>query len=458
MTIADTLRKKADGLQKKIDHCFHERLTNTRKRAEEDAHQRREGNTLKATQDVMRKLADLHEARACPAAVKDWRHTTEIETAVRVVKNAERFGSLEALTEEQEEVHTLMAGKPQYTEEAADTAEQLYRAGKSMLQVQQATGIDDQAVKRILTARNVPMRTESVKPQYTDEQRAQVIALYTQESLSAREVGRRLGLKVFTVKEWLTKAGVIRTMSEAAALSVAQHKGRSAPYRKHSESLTYRSVKNGVAHYADTRFELLRMTQLDADPTVTAWEKCRDRISYTDPRGKWHTYNPDLRVTRHTGVTVEEIKPVTLVSFGNNPAKFAAARQYYSERNIGFVIVTEDELGRDALAVFHKPATPTVIDKPGVVDPVQRAHQVRALSQVNRNFDECTFPAAPTPCPSRRSLAQQIPNTKRAWTPSVSLRSSERNLSAASTADASPSQTRRSSVDRRSSASSRRKR
>jgi 16S rRNA G1207 methylase RsmC len=117
MTLAEILRKKADGLQPKIDHCFAQRLTNTRKRAEEDAHQRREGNTLKTIQAVMRRMADLQEAGTCPDALKPWKDITVIGTAVRVVRSAERqkeeFGDrdgtcLARLTEEQRIVQGLM--------------------------------------------------------------------------------------------------------------------------------------------------------------------------------------------------------------------------------------------------------------------------------------------------------------------------------------------------------------
>ena len=117
MTLAEILRKKADGLQPKIDHCFAQRLTNTRKRAEEDAHQRREGNTLKTIQAVMRRMADLHEAGTCPDAIKPWKDITVIGTAVRVVRSAERqkeeFGDREGtclarLTDEQRIVQGLM--------------------------------------------------------------------------------------------------------------------------------------------------------------------------------------------------------------------------------------------------------------------------------------------------------------------------------------------------------------
>jgi len=117
MTLAEILRKKADGLQPKIDHCFAQRLTNTRKRAEEDAHQRREGNTLKTIQAVMRRMADLHEAGTCPDALKPWKDITVIGTAVRVVRSAERqkeeFGDREGtclarLTDEQRIIQGLM--------------------------------------------------------------------------------------------------------------------------------------------------------------------------------------------------------------------------------------------------------------------------------------------------------------------------------------------------------------
>jgi hypothetical protein len=132
VTIAEILRNKADGLQKKIDHCFAPRLTNTRKRAEEAAHQRREGQTLKATQDVMRQVAKMHEDGTCPGPLRPWRHITEFQTAVSVVRSAERqkeeFGDrdgkcLARLTEEQKAVRALM----QPTDPAAEKLHALMR-------------------------------------------------------------------------------------------------------------------------------------------------------------------------------------------------------------------------------------------------------------------------------------------------------------------------------------------
>jgi len=117
MTIAQALRQKAESLQKKTDHCFRERLTNTHKRAEEDAAHRREGYTLKATQEIMRKLADMHEAGTCPEPVRTWRHIADVENAVRAVRSAERqkeeYGDrdgkcLARLSEEQKIVRTMM--------------------------------------------------------------------------------------------------------------------------------------------------------------------------------------------------------------------------------------------------------------------------------------------------------------------------------------------------------------
>jgi len=83
MNTSTSLRKKADALQPKIDNCLRERLTNTRKRAQEDQHMRREGRTLQTMQEVLRKVADLHDSRALPDIFQAIRYVSDVDVPVR---------------------------------------------------------------------------------------------------------------------------------------------------------------------------------------------------------------------------------------------------------------------------------------------------------------------------------------------------------------------------------------
>jgi hypothetical protein len=67
MNIAERLRGKADGLQPKIDHLAAPRLVNTRKRRQEDEGRQRDLRKLRATQTVMRVLADMSDNGGMPA-------------------------------------------------------------------------------------------------------------------------------------------------------------------------------------------------------------------------------------------------------------------------------------------------------------------------------------------------------------------------------------------------------
>lgn len=88
-------RASADRLQAKIDHRLRQRLTNTRKRKEEDEHARREGRTLEAVQTALRKLADQWDAETVNDRLRTFTSMAQVEQSVRIVKccerNAEQF-------------------------------------------------------------------------------------------------------------------------------------------------------------------------------------------------------------------------------------------------------------------------------------------------------------------------------------------------------------------------------
>jgi hypothetical protein len=86
--------------------------------------------------------------------------------------------------------------------------------------------------------------------------------------------------------------------------------------------------------------EMLRMQQLDNDPTVKTWTR-------QVPTVKWAggIYVPDLYVEYRDGrVVVEEVKPSSQLRYEENVQKWAAARELLGS-NIGFRVVTEKDLG-----------------------------------------------------------------------------------------------------------------
>lgn len=175
---------------------------------------------------------------------------------------------------------------------------------------------------------------------YSQGLKDEAARMYVDEQVSAAVVAERLGLKTFTVKEWLSGRGLLRSMSEAAALSVA------ARPRARATSRLWFCSKSGERHFAESSLEFLRMQQLDDDRSVLAWARCRQPIPYTDLAGKRRNYIPDFVVTMSNGDTViEEIKPLALVSSDLNRAKFSACRAFCRRRKWRFAVLTEKDVG-----------------------------------------------------------------------------------------------------------------
>lgn len=211
-------------------------------------------------------------------------------------------------------------------------------------------GIDDQLVRRLLDRAGVTSPGKRLIPRYSAAMKAEAIRLYVDERMSSERVAKRLGLKVFTVKEWVSAAGVIRSMSEAAALAIARGKKRGRSLSHH----LWHSAKTGAWHMADSTYEVVRMRQLDEDPKVLSWDLCRRRIQYIHPiSGAIKHYVPDIEIVGSDGVIrVEEIKPSCFVSDPVNLAKADAAQAYFSGFGIRYSIVTEQDIGVDQIAAY----------------------------------------------------------------------------------------------------------
>lgn len=220
-----------------------------------------------------------------------------------------------------------------------------------MLQIEKQLLIDDQAVRRILVKANVISPRQALRRTYPDHVRAEAIRLYVDDNMSCARVAYRLGLKAFTVKEWVKTAGVTRSMSQAATLSIHQGKKRGRSDVHH----LWQSVKTGEWHLADSTYEVVRMQQLDADETVVRWSVCRLRIPYVCPEtGRSRNYVPDLDVTYSCGLRViEEIKPAARTAEPVNLAKFAAGKIYADAAGAAYRVVTEADIGIEAIKAYQ---------------------------------------------------------------------------------------------------------
>ncbi len=243
-------------------------------------------------------------------------------------------------------------GKAKYTSDDVAVVKSLYVAHCSFIQIERLTGIDDQAVRRILVREGFINSSRVIRPTYPDHVRREAIRLYVDERMSAKSVGLSVSVPVFTVKAWVKEAGVVRSQSEAAALAISRgHKrGRS---RVH---IPWHSTKTGQWHMADSTYEAVRMGQLDANPDVLNWGLCKHRIPYFHPFQKTHrSYIPDLEIQYANGTfCVEEIKPSNFVTDPVNEAKFAAASAYFGGLGIRFAVVTEEQIGADEIKQFKR--------------------------------------------------------------------------------------------------------
>ncbi len=236
------------------------------------------------------------------------------------------------------------------SDSAKSEAVRLYMTGMTQEQVALALGISDTVVFHALKNANVPARVYGSKHNKSPEEtKSEAIRLYSDDKMTLPEVSRRLGVGITTVARWMRKSGVQRSQSEAYA--VAAGKGR-----KGARGLTipWQSEKTGQWEFADSKWEAVRMSQLDADDSVKSWSKLTDRVPYTDSEGVDRMYHPDFIVEYADGRSeVEEIKPSFRLNDPDNKAKSAAAIKYFGEKGISYRYVTENEIGTDDIEQFN---------------------------------------------------------------------------------------------------------
>lgn len=136
-----------------------------------------------------------------------------------------------------------------------------------------------------------------------------------------------------------------------------RYKGKFRPqnnekYRGNASNIIYRSG-----------WELKFMKYLDRQPNILQWSSEEVIIPYRSPiDGKVHRYYPDFWVKTLKGETLIEIKPKkqtkppvnkdkrtksyrnATLTFMKNSAKWKAAKGYCDDRQMKFLILTEDHL------------------------------------------------------------------------------------------------------------------
>lgn len=150
------------------------------------------------------------------------------------------------------------------------------------------------------------------------------------------------GIHVTTVSRIAERFGILRTQSEGQAIRSARE---ATGWDRIGKKGAVQSVKTGKWYPCDSAYEYARMIQLDEDDSVSEWARCGVRIPYS-VNGVLLLYVPDIEIKMADGsVRVEEVKPKKYISRGKNPAKFDAARKYFSPLGVQFTVVTEDEIG-----------------------------------------------------------------------------------------------------------------
>ncbi len=239
--------------------------------------------------------------------------------------------------------------KPPISQATKDAIIKLYKSGIGIKPIKNQLSASQRTIYRTLNEAGIPIRERgypggNIKPDIKDE----IERLYLEENISTREIADRLGVNAANVWSILNKRGVrIRSRSEAGVMSVQK---RGIGTTRRGLSAPWYSEKAGGWIRADSRYELVRMSQLDNDPNVVYWTKAAvERVPYSEGR----YYVPDFYIEYKDGKkVVEEIKPIYCISDENILQKESAARKYFNAKQIEYKIVTENDIGINNLRNF----------------------------------------------------------------------------------------------------------
>lgn len=169
---------------------------------------------------------------------------------------------------------------------------------------------------------------------------------------SCHDIAKTIGFNHQVVRQVLLDSGLMRSRSEAAALRA---QNRAPSHSQSGKFGAYHSEKNRAWLPVASRFEFIRMDQLEQDSRVVSFARCRQVVAYRY-KGKTHRYAPDIEVTYvDESIVIEEIKPHALMNSGRNLAKAVAAFNFYAEQGKRFVFVNEFDIGLDLIKSFEWP-------------------------------------------------------------------------------------------------------
>lgn len=245
-------------------------------------------------------------------------------------------------------------------EHVKDYAVALYLGGLTQEQVGAKIGAKGCAVLRFLRERKVPSRPFCPHNKCDTSVRDQAIRLYVDHQHTIPEVAKILGRGTSTIARWLKKVGATRPMGEAFAM--ATQKGRKK--WGHPGSIPWQSAKTGKWEFADSKWEVVRMAQLDSDPGVRWWTHVVPRVPYTDATGKRRFYAPDFLIDRVDGCrVVEEIKPQQFLAHSSTQIKAAAAGAFYADQGVQYRIITEHGIGLRSIQAFRLEGLMSITDE-----------------------------------------------------------------------------------------------
>lgn len=185
----------------------------------------------------------------------------------------------------------------------------------------------------------------------SDEVRAFLVRRY-KDGESCPEIANSVGMSTSAVWKIVRDAGAMRPHGEAMALRMVKRPNLS---EHRGVQLAFYSKKSDVWIPAGSRYEFIRMDQLENDHSVARFERSKDRIKY-EFDGETHYYIPDLRVIYFDGsVSVEEIKPRDMTIGGVVHAKILAAMRFYADKGISYRVVTEEDIGWSNIRHFDWP-------------------------------------------------------------------------------------------------------
>ena len=245
-----------------------------------------------------------------------------------------------------------------------EVAERVYRETGTCAGAARQLGVSVTAIIGSLRSAGI----ETSGRNHSDQLKAEAVRLYTEEKMSVPDLAKRLGVESSGLARHIKKLGLSRTTQEAHALAARDKTGR------RGAAGWWQSAKSGKWETADSRYELVRMSQLDADEAIESWTKITPIIQCQS--GK--KYLPDFLIKNKDGSTVlEEVKPARrvgpeMIATG----KLDAALIYCRENGMTFRVITENEIGVNTIRTFVMT---------GLIAP-QEEERIKRKKQVDQDY------------------------------------------------------------------------